>query len=128
MFLSSKKSRQKNRIANTKTAEQLRKLKSMYPPGNYRINPLGPSNKIRINYARKTLAAKIIQKYVRNKIRIDRARKTLAAKRIQKYVRLLKNIEKAKQTIPHTRTINNPLWKKFYNYQMKRANEQFRRM
>jgi hypothetical protein len=105
MFISRKKNKTPPRIADPKLAEKMRKLTSMYPPGNRRRDPLFfPNNKVKSNYARRTLAAK----------------------KIQMFVRLLKNIEKAKQTSPHTRTINNPLWVKFFNYQMKRANEKNR--
>ena len=101
MFIQRKKPT--NKIADPKLAEKMRKLTSMYPPGNRRRDPLFfPNNKVKSNYARRTLAAK----------------------KIQMFVRLLKNIEKAKQTSPHTRTINNPVWVKFFKYQMKRANEQ----
>lgn len=40
-----------------------------------------------------------------------------AAKTIQKFVRFMKRMNKAKSLSPKQRTINNPLWRNFVNYQ-----------
>jgi hypothetical protein len=104
MFITPKK-KKTNKIANPRLAEKMRKLTAMYPTGNWRRDPFQPNNKVNKNYKKRTNAAKIIQRTVR----------------------LLRNIQSAKQLSPSKRTVNNPLWKKFVNYQMKRANESWRR-
>jgi len=95
MFISRPKPKPSN-IGDPKLKRSIEKLRAMFIHGtNWPVDP------------RRT-----------NNVNREYARRSEAAKKIQRLFRRSKVINRAKASAPHTRTINNPIWKAFFNYQM----------
>ncbi len=100
MFISRPKPKPSN-ISDPKLRKTVEKLAAMYLRGNWRIDP-----------------------HRTNNVNKEFKKRTEAAKKIQRFVRKMRVINRAKACAPHTRTINNPNWKAFFEYQMRRIKPQ----
>ncbi len=95
MFISRPKPKPSN-VGDPKLKRSLEKLRAMFIHGtNWPVDP------------RRT-----------NNVNREYTRRSEAAKKIQRSFRRSKIINRAKASVPYTRTINNPIWKAFFNYQM----------